>query len=327
VTEHRPEVRVGDRERRAVDEQLQAALSDGVLTLSEYDERAGQCWAARTRTDLDVLLRDLPQAQPTARPHASPVDVGPCSVAAVLSDSELDVPVLPGQPVQATAVLGTATVDLRREDLPAEVHVRATAVLGEVKVRVPQGSTVHLTGSAVLGERATKAGPATAGGSVVHVHATAVMGSVEVEDPPRRGGLVPAARSGSVPLRQPGRRPAARRVAGRLASGAVSLVVVAAGAVAVGSVVTADDGASVFGSREVTVQPGESRVEVGVLFGSVRVVVPDELRARTSGVVVFGSTQCRQACRTGSDEVVEVRGLGGFGSIEVVTESEARAED
>lgn len=59
-----PEVRVGDRERGDVDALLQAALSDGALDLSEYDERAARCWAARTRSELDVLLRDLPVGQP-----------------------------------------------------------------------------------------------------------------------------------------------------------------------------------------------------------------------------------------------------------------------
>jgi hypothetical protein len=57
-------VRIGDRERRAVDDQLRAALSDGVLTLNEYDERAMQGYAAKTRSDLQTLVRDLPDAQP-----------------------------------------------------------------------------------------------------------------------------------------------------------------------------------------------------------------------------------------------------------------------
>lgn len=57
-------MRIGDRERRALDAHLQQAHADGVLTLSEYDERAAQCWAARTQSDLDVLVRDLPPYRP-----------------------------------------------------------------------------------------------------------------------------------------------------------------------------------------------------------------------------------------------------------------------
>jgi hypothetical protein len=328
MTESVPEVRVGDRERRAVDDQLRACLSDGVLTLSEYDERALQCYAARTRSELQALVRDLPGAPPLVPAQASAVHSGPRTVTAVLSDDELDVPLLPGQEVQATAVLGTAKVELRREDLPRELHVRATAVLGEVKVRVPPGSTVHLTGGAVMGERKARTGPASADGPVVHVHANAVMGTVTVEDKPRKGGLIPAPRAGSVAVSTVestgGRGTVARRTAGALVGGAVTLAVVVGGAVAVGTVVTSGDGFALFGSHEVQVTDDQERVEVGVLFGSVKVVVPDELRARTSGVVVFGSTQCRGACSAPGPENVEVRGLGGFGSIEVVSESEDR---
>ena len=64
VDDAQPEIRIGDRERREVDTRLQQAHADGVLTLTEYDERAAQCWAARTRSDLDLLTRDLPPAQP-----------------------------------------------------------------------------------------------------------------------------------------------------------------------------------------------------------------------------------------------------------------------
>src|SRR5690606_13666745 len=73
-------LRIGDRERRAVDAHLQQAHADGVLTLTEYDERAAQCWAARTRGELDVLVQDLPpyrpdpEEAPTAAVPAEPDD-------------------------------------------------------------------------------------------------------------------------------------------------------------------------------------------------------------------------------------------------------------
>ncbi len=63
-----PERRVGDRERRAVDDHLMAAVGDGVLTLAEYDERAEMLWRARTRTELDRLVADLPSTPCPASP-------------------------------------------------------------------------------------------------------------------------------------------------------------------------------------------------------------------------------------------------------------------
>ena len=59
-----PEKRIGDRERREIDARLRQAHDDGVLTLAEYDERVAQCWAARTRRDLDALIADLPDPAP-----------------------------------------------------------------------------------------------------------------------------------------------------------------------------------------------------------------------------------------------------------------------
>lgn len=328
-------VRVGDRERGHTDELLRAALADGVLTLTEYDERAARCWAARTRGELDEVVDDLPGVAPP-RPAGTPTD-GPLRVIAVLSEDALHAPVAPGQRVDAVAVMGTAVVDLRREDLPAETTVRAVCVMGEVKVHVPPGTTVHLSGGAVLGERKAKVGPPRAGGPVVHLDARAVMGTVQVDDRPRKGGLLPAAGRGPLPQprasTQAADSPAVRRRSRRLAraAGAALPLALTGGLLLAGYQVVSSDQTVVFGSSETVVVPGvdaeDGTWRAGMLFGSVRVVVPDDVRVRTTGWVVFGSTSCEAACRSTSDLLVEVRGTGAFGSLQVLTESEAAAED
>jgi DUF1707 SHOCT-like domain len=191
-----PEIRVGDRERRAVDDRLRVALDDGVLTLIEYEERAALCWAARTRGDLDALVRDLPPPQ------------------------------LPEQPT---------------ETLPAP----------------PRAPVTH---KRVLG----------AFGAAVVVGAALLFGM------PSLG---------------------------------------------------AADGMSLFGSRQLSVTD-QAEVEVGVLFGSVDIVVPDDVRVRTGGTIVFGSLDCAQACSpgTGPQREVAVHGSGAFGSVDVVRQSERDRE-
>lgn len=192
-----PEKRIGDTERRAVDTRLQQAHADGVLTLTEYDERSARCWAARTRGDLDVLVRDLPDPAPDQQ-----------------------------------------------------------------------------------------AGPVAA----------------------RPAAAVPA---------RPGRS------AGRLVRAAVAGVAVLAGV----QIVTADDAVAIFSGRTVQVVPGQDHVEVGVLFGNVEVVVPDDARVDTDGLLVFGGTDCDAACDGSGTRVITVESRGAFGGVDVVRQGERAARD
>src|SRR5256885_12618204 len=60
-------VRVGDADREAVTAQLREHYADGRLTLEELNERLDQAFTAKTKADLNTVMRDLPQA---ARPTA-----------------------------------------------------------------------------------------------------------------------------------------------------------------------------------------------------------------------------------------------------------------
>ena len=327
------ELRIGDRERQAVDARLQAAVGDGVLTLSEYDERAARLWEARTVADLTALVADLPgSGAPSASATSAPATTGrPRRSLAVMSGDRLSGPFAAGQPIESYAVMGGATVDLRRDDLPAELCVRAVAVMGGVEVLVPRGATVHVSGMAFMGGRECRLDPPVPGGPVVHLEAWALMGGVEVGHgkgtrsqvavPPCSGSAigVPAQPAWSPPASAPVRAPARRtgRARRAVARAAVlgALVAGAAGVLAAGQ-----DGAAVFGSR--TVAEHDDDASVSVLFGSVTVVVPDDAQVRTSGAVVFGSVDCEQACDLSTPaRVVEVRSWGGFGSVEIVTAS------
>jgi hypothetical protein len=58
-------VRIGDADREAIAAQLREHYADGRLTLDELNERLDQTFAAKTKADLDVVMRDLPHV---ARP-------------------------------------------------------------------------------------------------------------------------------------------------------------------------------------------------------------------------------------------------------------------
>lgn len=192
-------VRIGDRERAALDARLQHAHGEGRLTLQEYEERAAQAWKATTRAELDALTTDLPPEAP-----------------------------------------GTA-------------------------VAVPdRGSSRE-----VLVRRAQRFG--TALGVVVLAGAALWGGS-------------------------------------RLVGGA-------------------DDGVVVFSSRDVPVAAADDRVELGVLFGSLDVVVPEDARVVIEGSTVFASVECEAACTGPGTREVVVDVSGAFGSVDVLTVAEAAADE
>ena len=71
-----PEIRIGDAERDRVIRDLQAHYRDGRLGLGEFEDRVEQVAAARTASQLDRVLVDLPvlqDGQPVATQSARPV--------------------------------------------------------------------------------------------------------------------------------------------------------------------------------------------------------------------------------------------------------------
>jgi hypothetical protein len=63
-----PNLRIGNPERDAVVEQLNAALNEGRLELVEYDERVRQVYAAKTAGELVPITADLPAPVPPPPP-------------------------------------------------------------------------------------------------------------------------------------------------------------------------------------------------------------------------------------------------------------------
>jgi hypothetical protein len=64
-----PALRVSDAERHRVVTLLQDHCAQGRLTVDEFSERTGEALAARTRDDLDHVLRELPDLSPSPLEH------------------------------------------------------------------------------------------------------------------------------------------------------------------------------------------------------------------------------------------------------------------
>ena len=74
MSDDRDGLRAADVDREFVANRLRDALNEGRLTLTEYDDRLGQAYAARTYGDLKGLLADLPTV---ASPDGSQVVSAP----------------------------------------------------------------------------------------------------------------------------------------------------------------------------------------------------------------------------------------------------------
>ena len=77
--------RASDRERDVVVQRVQDAFAEGRLDDAEFDERSRAALTARTHSDLDALLADLPAA--SSAPGPAPVLPGPGRFAVALKSS------------------------------------------------------------------------------------------------------------------------------------------------------------------------------------------------------------------------------------------------
>ncbi|HLL66078.1 MAG TPA: DUF1707 domain-containing protein [Micromonosporaceae bacterium] len=73
VTERREYLRAADADRESVAQELKGALDEGRLTLSEYDERLRDAYAAKTYGELESVLADLPRVRPAGRSQLASV--------------------------------------------------------------------------------------------------------------------------------------------------------------------------------------------------------------------------------------------------------------
>lgn len=176
-------VRASDAEREAVVERLRVASVEGRLTFEELTERTESSYRAVTRGDLEAVTADLPgMGAPGAEPAPPQVQR---KFSAVMGDCKERIVGRVDQRLEVLAVMGDVVLDLRGAQVPSgEVSVTATAVMGDVKVIVPDGVKVEMSGHAFLGDRKVLVREARPGlpAPTVRIQATAVMGDVKIVD-------------------------------------------------------------------------------------------------------------------------------------------------
>ncbi|SDQ46763.1 protein of unknown function [Thermostaphylospora chromogena] len=173
------ELRASDADRERIVEVLRDALTDGRLTVVEFEERVETAYRARTLGDLASLTTDLlpPDRQPLRfeKPHVS---------ALFKKEDRSGRWVVPAE-LPVTAIFGTTRLDLREAILQTNpVVIKATVFCGVLEVRVPEGvEVVRVSGD--VRDRISKATPAP-DAPVIEIHtkksAGAMLGEIKVKE-------------------------------------------------------------------------------------------------------------------------------------------------
>ncbi len=171
-----------DDDREQVAELLQRACGEGRLTLEEFSLRVGTVWAAETHDDLARATADLAQAPIVG--SSQTVD----RVITVFSDNKrrgrwrLRSPHL-----KVRTLFGATELDLREVLTDQSViEIVGSCTFGELKVIVPEGVEVDVTGTVVFSSRNMHLAPVprVAGTPEIRIAVTTWFSSVEVISKP-----------------------------------------------------------------------------------------------------------------------------------------------
>jgi hypothetical protein len=176
------DLRASDADRDRTLALLADAVSDGRLTTDEHAERVQRACTARTLGELAELTADLAVAS------AQPVQLDAGRViSGIFGPARRDGRWVVPETLAVTAMFGEVEVDITQAILQARrVQIYATVIGGRLRLVVPDGVTVVVSGHVVLGRRRGStpppAGPDT---PVIEVKGLVLGGEVIVRTPPR----------------------------------------------------------------------------------------------------------------------------------------------
>ncbi len=160
---------------------LGEAMSDGRLTQDEHAERVQRAFSARTLGELAELTADL------AVPSAQPVRLdGGRAITGIFGPARRDGRWVVPENLTVTAMFGEVEVDFRQAILQASrVTLYATVFGGRLRLIVPEGVSVIVSGHMVLGRKRGSTPPPGPGTPVIEVKALVLGGELTVRTPPK----------------------------------------------------------------------------------------------------------------------------------------------
>ena len=169
-----PDIRVADADRERAIVELREHAVAGRLTLEEFGDRVDHAYAARTRGELDVVLRELPSVPTTT---ARTRRFGLAVMGGINWRGRLRLP----EQSTIVAFMGGANIDLRQANIEApEVTLRAWAIMGGVNVIIPPNVEAELDGFSLMGGRNDETTPPPHPAARIQIRAYTLMGGVNV---------------------------------------------------------------------------------------------------------------------------------------------------
>lgn len=162
-----------DAEREAAVARLNQAVSEGRLTITEFTDRSGAVYAARTRGDVDACLTGLPEPDPDLVEHSAADSGTDLMVGSIKRYGRWRLPAASELAVK----LGTVKLDLRDAAFSArDTHLRVQVKVGTIKVVVPDNVRLIVTGETRVGSRQVEDNPLPRAVPAMTVRLTAVTG-------------------------------------------------------------------------------------------------------------------------------------------------------
>jgi hypothetical protein len=162
---------------------LREQYMTGRLSLADYEARVDRVIDAESVETINAALSDVASApvSPVAAGDEE-FEAGRRAVSAIFAERKLRGRWRAPGEIAAVAALGQIVLDFRDADIDETVTaVHAVAVLGSITIIVPPGMNVHLDVEEVLGDaKQKKLPPPSPDGTFLHVTGYAILGEVKV---------------------------------------------------------------------------------------------------------------------------------------------------
>ncbi|MFE9117235.1 DUF1707 domain-containing protein [Streptomyces sp. NPDC007172] len=201
LTQHAepPALRASDADRDRIADILRDALAEGRLDATEHSERIDAVYRAKTVAELEPLVQDLPASGARSRPVAAPrpyeveetgAPADAENMIAIFSASTRKGRWRVGRRTNAFSLFGSVEIDLTEALFEQRLTViNATAIFGNVEVRVPENLSLRGSGTGIFGNFEVDTLEADdPEAPVVVVNGYSVFGNIEAK--PKRGKLI-----------------------------------------------------------------------------------------------------------------------------------------